>query len=71
MSGMLWRWPWGQHLEISALPNGKRQRLEGKLGAEKELHVESPKCHGLPRQILSADSYLARFCRRHVIRYLE
>jgi hypothetical protein len=31
----------GQHLEISVLPNGKYQRPEGKLSAERELHVES------------------------------
>jgi hypothetical protein len=41
---MLWRLPWGQHLEVSILPSSKRQRPEGKLGAERELHVESPWC---------------------------
>jgi hypothetical protein len=44
----------GQHLEVFILPNGKRQRPEGKLGAERELHVKSPRCHGLFGQILSA-----------------
>jgi hypothetical protein len=59
---MLWRWPWpwGQHLEVSVLPHGKRQRPEGKLGVERELHIESPRCHGLPGWILSASPYLAR-----------
>jgi hypothetical protein len=28
-------------------------RPEGKLGAEREYHVESPMCHGLPGRILS------------------
>jgi hypothetical protein len=68
---MLWRWPWGQHLEISVLPNGKRQRSEGKLGAERELHVESSRCHSLPGRILSASPFLTRLCRCRVVRYLE
>jgi hypothetical protein len=68
---MLCRWPWGQHLEVFVLPNGKRQRPEGKLGAEWELHVKSPMCHGLPGWILSASPFLARLCRRLVVRYLE
>jgi hypothetical protein len=68
---MLWRWPWGQHLDISVLPNSKRQRPEGKLGAERELHVESLRCHGLLGRILSASPFLARLCRRRVVRYLE
>jgi hypothetical protein len=57
---MLCRWPWGHHLEVSALPRGKHQRPEGKLGVERELHVESPRCHGLFRQILSALPYMVR-----------
>jgi hypothetical protein len=68
---MLWRWPWGHHLEVSVLPNGKRQRPEGKLGAERELHAESIRCHGLSGWILSAFPYLMRPRRRCVIRYLE
>jgi hypothetical protein len=35
--------PGGQHLEISVLPNGKRQRSEGKMGVERKLHVKSPR----------------------------
>jgi hypothetical protein len=66
---MLWRWPWGQHLEVSVLPSGKRQRSEGKLGAERELHVESSRCHGLLGWILSSSPYLARLYRRRVVRY--
>jgi hypothetical protein len=31
--------PGGQHLEVFVLPNDKRQRPEGKLGVERELHV--------------------------------
>jgi hypothetical protein len=61
---MLWRWPWGQHLEVSVLPHGKHQRPEGKLGAERELHVEYPRCYGLPSRILSTLSFLTRLCRR-------
>jgi hypothetical protein len=68
---MLWRWPWGQHLEVSVLSGGKRQRPEGKPGAERELHVKTPRCHGLPGWILSVSPYLARLCRRYVIRYLD
>jgi hypothetical protein len=68
---MLWRWPWGQHLEVSVLSSGKRLRPEGKLGAERELHVETPRCHGLSGRILSACPYLARLCRRRVIKYLD
>jgi hypothetical protein len=68
---MLWHWPWGQHLEVSVLPNGKRQRPEGKLGAERELHVKNLRCHDLPGRILSTFPYLARICRHRVIRYLE
>jgi hypothetical protein len=60
--------PGGQHLEVSVLLNGKRQRPKGKLGAERELHVKSSRCHGLPGRILSASPYLARLCRRRVIR---
>jgi hypothetical protein len=61
---MLWRWPWGQHLEVSVLNSGECQRPEGKLGAKRELHVKTPMCHGLPGQILSTSPYL-------VIRYLN
>jgi hypothetical protein len=61
----------GQHLEVSVAPNGKRQGPEGKLGAERELHVKIPKCHGLFGRILSASPFLTRLCRRHVVRYLE
>jgi hypothetical protein len=43
----------------------------GKLGAERELHVKSSRCHGLPERILSAPPFLARLCRRRVVRYLE
>jgi hypothetical protein len=68
---MLWRWPWGQHLEVSLLSSDKRQRSEGKLGAERELHVEILRYHGLRGQILSAPPFLARLCRRHVVRYLN
>jgi hypothetical protein len=52
----------GQHLKISVLPNGKRQRPEGKPGAEQELYVESPRCHGLSGRILSASPFLTRLC---------
>ncbi len=51
---MLWRWAWGQHVEVSVLSSGKRQRPEGKLGAERELHIKIPKCNGLPGRILTA-----------------
>jgi hypothetical protein len=68
---MLWSWPWGQHLEVSVLSSGKRQRPEGKLGAERELHVKTPKCHGLSGRILSASPFLTRLCQRLVIRYLD
>jgi hypothetical protein len=70
---MLWRWPWpwGQHIEVSVLPNGKHQRPEGKLGAERELHVECSRCHGLPGRILSASPYLTRLYQCRVVRYLE
>jgi hypothetical protein len=44
----------GQHLEVSVLPNGKHQCPKSKLGAERELHVESPRCHGIPGWILNA-----------------
>jgi hypothetical protein len=37
---MLWRCPWGQHLEVSVLSSDERQRPEGKLGAARKLHVE-------------------------------
>jgi hypothetical protein len=68
---MLWCWPWGQHLDVSVLPNGKCQRLEGKLDAERKLHVKSSMCHGLLRRILIAFPYLTRLCRCRVVRYLE
>jgi hypothetical protein len=61
----------GQHLEVSILPRGKRQQPEGKPAAERELHVESPMCHGLLGRILSACPFLARLCRRRVVRYFE
>jgi hypothetical protein len=50
---MLWRWPWGRHLVVSVLSSGECQLLEGKLGAEREPHVETLRCHGVPGQILS------------------
>jgi hypothetical protein len=68
---MLWRRPWGQHLEISVLSSDERQRPEDKLGAERKFHVETPRCHGLLGLILSASPYLARLCRRRVLRYLD
>jgi hypothetical protein len=68
---MLWHWSWGQHLEVSILSGGKRQRPEYKLGVEMELHVESPRCHGLPGRILSVSPFLARLCRRLVVRYMD
>jgi hypothetical protein len=68
---MLWCCPWGQHLEVSVLSSDERQRPEGKLGATRKLHVETPRCHGLPGRILSASPYLACLCRCHVIRYLD
>jgi hypothetical protein len=61
----------GQHLEVFVLSGGKRQRPEGKLGAERELHVETARCHGLPGRILTASPFLARLCRRLVVRYLD
>jgi hypothetical protein len=63
--------PGGQHLKISIIPNGKCQQPEGKPGAERELHVESPRCNGLLKRILSASPFLVRFCRRRVVRYFE
>jgi hypothetical protein len=68
---MLWHWPWGQHLEVSVLSSGERQRPEGKLGAKGELHVETSRCHGLSGWILSNFPFLARLCRRRVVRYLD
>jgi hypothetical protein len=68
---MLWHWLWGQHLEVSVLPHVERQRPEGKLSVERELYVESPRCHGLTRRILSASPFLTRLCRCRIIRYLE
>jgi hypothetical protein len=68
---MLWRYPWGQHLEVSVLSSDERQRPEGKLGAARKLHIKTLRCHGLPRRILSASPFLARLCRRRVIRYLD
>jgi hypothetical protein len=68
---MLWRWPWGRHLEVSVLSSGERQLLKGKLGAEREPHVETLRCHGVSGWILSASPYLARLCRRLVVRYLD
>jgi hypothetical protein len=68
---MLWRWPWGQHLEISVLSSGERQRPKGKLGVERELHVKTPSCHGFSGRILSAPRYLACLCQRLVVIYLD
>jgi hypothetical protein len=68
---MLWRWPWRQHLEVFVLSSGKRQRPEGKLGVEREIHAKIPRCHGLSGRMLSISTFLARLYRRLVIRYLE
>jgi hypothetical protein len=68
---MLWCWPWGQHLEVSVLSSGKHQRPEGKLGVKREIHVEIPRCHGLPGRILNASPFLARICQCLVVRYLD
>jgi hypothetical protein len=46
--------PGGSILRSMSSPNDKCQRPEGKLGAERELHVESSRCHG--RQILEVGS---------------
>jgi hypothetical protein len=59
---MLLRWPWGQHLEVSVLPHGKRQRPKGKLGAEKELYVECIRCRGFPGW-QTFDATLSMLCR--------
>jgi hypothetical protein len=61
----------GQHLLVFVLSSDERQRPEGKLGAERKLHIETPRCHGLPGWILSASPYLARLCRRRVVGYLD
>jgi hypothetical protein len=47
---------------VSVLPNDKHQRPKGKLGVERELHIESPRCHGLSRRILSASPFLMCLC---------
>jgi hypothetical protein len=60
-----------QHLEISILSSGKRQRPEGKLGAERKLHVKIPRCDGLPGWILSDSPFLVRLCQHLVVRYLD
>jgi hypothetical protein len=67
---MLCRWPWGQHLEVSVLSSVEHQRPEGKLSAERELHVKTTRCHGLSGRILSACPYLAHICRRLIVSYL-
>jgi hypothetical protein len=61
----------GQHLEVSVLFSDKRQRPERKLGVARKLHVETPRCHGLPGRILSASHYLARLYQCRVVRYLD
>jgi hypothetical protein len=61
----------GQHLEVFVLSSDERQRPEGKLGAERKLHVETSRCHGLSGRILSVFPFLARLCLRCVIRYLN
>jgi hypothetical protein len=68
---MLCRWPWGQNLEVTVLSSGKCQRPEGKLGAERELYIEIPRCYGLLGRILSAFPFLARLCRCCIVRYLD
>jgi hypothetical protein len=68
---MLWRCPWGQHPEVSVLSSDERQRPEGKLGVERKLHVETLRCHGPPERILGSSSFLARLCRRRIVRYLN
>jgi hypothetical protein len=61
----------GQHLEVSILSTGERQRPEGKLGAQRELHIETPRCYGLSRRILSTSPFLARLCQCLIVRYLD
>jgi hypothetical protein len=68
---MLWRCPWRQHLEVFVLSSDERQRPEGKLGAMRKLHVETPRCHGLSERILSVSPFLARLYRCLVVRYLN
>jgi hypothetical protein len=68
---MLWHCTWGQHLEVSVLSSDERQRPKGKLGVEKKIHAETPRCYGLPGRILSDSPYLARLCRRRVVIYLD
>jgi hypothetical protein len=68
---MLWRCPWGQHLEVSVLSSDEHQRPEGKLGAVRKLHVETPKFHGISEQILSISPFLAHLYRRLVVGYLD
>jgi hypothetical protein len=63
--------PGGQHLEVSVLSSDEHQQPKGKLGAERKLHVKTPRCHGLSGRILSASPFLARLCRRRVVRYLD
>jgi hypothetical protein len=60
-----------QHLEVSVLSGDERQQPEGKLGAERKLHIKTPWCHGLSRWILSAFPFLAHLYRCHIVRYLD
>jgi hypothetical protein len=63
--------PGGQHLEVSVLSSDECQRPEGKLGVAMKLHVETLRCHDLHERILNASPYLARLCRRLIVRYLD